>query len=433
MDAKKHHRRPPHSTARRKHGTPLPVEPPARFSFIRLAVFLIATVSLGSLALFYARASASPFDSARQASLVNDPKSGMNYDGLYAIRADANNPCRGLFQIGRDTKNPDCTHGPDPASPGVNVSAYTPEKRLAEIRSVSYQIATDSQISSLSADQLAGTSASTCTSFCSPSPVVGSSVPCTTGGDQVQMVLLTDSTKWPEYNNKTIVAYYIGAMKSVAAKMETEVKVSARQSGQFPTNEYLRFTTDGSGKNCSARIKLVNTHIPPNPDFNTVESIMKGENLSYADRKYLIWLVLPTANQYCGIGNVRADNSFGQTNFSNTHTGYAMVEPSCFDSYIELHEVMHTLGAVQNSAPYTTGSFHCTDELDVMCYADGSNGLAYNGKPMLKICTAPASAYLLDCKKDNYFSTDRDLGSPNSTNYLRNHWNTANSRWMTKY
>ena len=39
---------------------------------------------------------------------------------------------------------------------------------------------------------------------------------------------------------------------------------------------------------------------------------------------------------------------------------------------VALHEVTHTLGAVQNGAPHSSKAGHCTDEWDIMCYADGS-------------------------------------------------------------
>ena len=39
-----------------------------------------------------------------------------------------------------------------------------------------------------------------------------------------------------------------------------------------------------------------------------------------------------------------------------------------------LHEWLHLLGAVQSGAPNATPAGHCTDGLDIMCYADGSGG-----------------------------------------------------------
>ena len=43
----------------------------------------------------------------------------------------------------------------------------------------------------------------------------------------------------------------------------------------------------------------------------------------------------------------------------------------CWVDTVAAHELLHTLGAVQASAPNATDYGHCTDEWDVMCYRDG--------------------------------------------------------------
>jgi hypothetical protein len=87
-----------------------------------------------------------------------------------------------------------------------------------------------------------------------------------------------------------------------------------------------------------------------------------------------------------------------------------------------LHEVAHTLGAVQESSPHTTGGGHCLDENDVMCYDDDgpNNGLTFP-------CGAPFSSTneAFDCGLDDYFSP-----SPADGSYLATHWNVQSSRFL---
>jgi hypothetical protein len=85
---------------------------------------------------------------------------------------------------------------------------------------------------------------------------------------------------------------------------------------------------------------------------------------------------------------------------------------------------MHTLGGVQYTAPNTSGGGHCIDENDRMCYADGPNMAAANGKAMIYLCPTTHER-LFDCNHDDYFTT-----APVSGSYLATHWNTANSSFL---
>jgi hypothetical protein len=81
-----------------------------------------------------------------------------------------------------------------------------------------------------------------------------------------------------------------------------------------------------------------------------------------------------------------------------------------------MHELSHNLGAVQASAPHTTDSSnggHCTDEQDLMCYADGgpNNTLTYT-------CDYRSG-------QDDYFDP-----SPAPSSYLDTHWNVFNSEHL---
>jgi hypothetical protein len=94
-----------------------------------------------------------------------------------------------------------------------------------------------------------------------------------------------------------------------------------------------------------------------------------------------------------------------------------------------MHELGHTLGAVQYSAPNSSSGgnpnstySHCFDEWDVMCYADGgpANSLTFS-------CATHAGQITeeFDCGQNDYFNPTPAPGS-----YLATHWNTFNSVFL---
>lgn len=143
-------------------------------------------------------------------------------------------------------------------------------------------------------------------------------------------------------------------------------------------------------------------------------------------RRYLVYVDAPVSG-YCGQGSVYNND---QLSTSNPHYLYgglvAAAYQPCWQGPTALHEWLHNQGAVQLSAPHTSGNWHCWDGLDVMCYSDGgSQAFRYTES----ICTASVE---IDCGRDDYFDARRSylVGS-----YLATHWNVGNatySRWLRK-
>ncbi len=102
--------------------------------------------------------------------------------------------------------------------------------------------------------------------------------------------------------------------------------------------------------------------------------------------------------------------------------GFMGGAPAYYRPEVMLHELTHTLGAVQPSAPHSTGAGHCNDEWDTMCYADGGpkSALSY---PCSQGHSESSSAY--DCGADDYFNPDPAPGS-----YLASHWNLYSSSFL---
>jgi hypothetical protein len=141
------------------------------------------------------------------------------------------------------------------------------------------------------------------------------------------------------------------------------------------------------------------------------------------DRKYLLLTETPfpcSGTLYFGDQYPNADHRDPAVNTGENRPGYSMLAPQCLGGDIVAHELAHNLGAVQSTAPSTTGAGHCTDEQDLMCYTDES------GAPMREVC-GPEYASLLDCNHDDYFHTNPPPGS-----YLDTSWNLARSQYLDR-
>jgi len=151
--------------------------------------------------------------------------------------------------------------------------------------------------------------------------------------------------------------------------------------------------------------------------ITTEAAALRTLGYNRTDRKYLMWT---DATVLCGIATNYQDDRPAQDNYNNGYAAsFSRVDTPCWgrdDHSTEAHELTHSLGAVQAGAPHGTLYGHCTDESDIMCYADGL--------PLVTTC-APAQEYLLDCNGDDYFSTFPKAGS-----WLASHWNVASSKWL---
>ena len=147
---------------------------------------------------------------------------------------------------------------------------------------------------------------------------------------------------------------------------------------------------------------------------------------SGADR-YLVYYDSTSPAGAAGTGHVfTADATAGADNKNNLGGLYAVQynfaqggDAPRWD--VMLHEVAHTMGAVSDAAPHSTGDAqlqqpggHCNDGQDVMCYTDGGPRSSYAPD----VCARK----LLDCNRDDYFNPSPPAGS-----YLATHWNTAST------
>ena len=203
-----------------------------------------------------------------------------------------------------------------------------------------------------------------------------------------------------------------------AGQVDAVVNASAAQLG---ATRHVRFVTDGYCQVVVERVVL-----PEGADVNLSATMaaLAAKGYMAPSRKYLVWM---DANVLCGIAAYYEDDRRSSDNLNNgnpTVAGVvARIDSGCWGlgdqgESIEAHELMHSLGSVQPTAPHATLLGHCTDESDRMCYEDGSALF------LSEACASEEEA-LFDCDDDDYFNPAPPPGS-----YLATHWNTARSSFL---
>jgi hypothetical protein len=232
-------------------------------------------------------------------------------------------------------------------------------------------------------------------------------------GNRVQVVYAVEAGSVDRYGE------LLASLQSYVADVDDTFALSSRESGRR-----VRWVTDAS---C---VPVVDHVVVPRgtfarPDMVRMKAALRSLGYTSPDRKYLVFA---DAAQLCGIADVYLDDRPAQTNRNNGGVPmYARVDTPCWSvpragHSTPAHELMHMLGAVQASAPHGTAYGHCIDEADAMCYGDG------DGQRVRRVCTQPDDEQLFDCNRDDYF----DPRQKPTSDYLRRHWNTADSSFLDR-
>jgi hypothetical protein len=392
-----------------------------KFSFSpKTALPAVALLAIfGSIAVISTRAAINPYDTVGQAKLINNPKRGLVYDGLKKVKSNAFHSCKGAFEVEGVKLNdqPSCTHGPDAAPPNVDMSTPVTQDAVTTLKSLKLEKAP--RFASPKTDQEANQiieSAGVATNFADLPVTTPRCYGNGTDGKRVQLIYA-----YTGVIDRNQINFITAAMSTeMAGRLETMMLRSSSNT------RHIRFQTNA---NCQPTVRFI--PMPYEGDivtFEEMEKVMQSNGLTSTNRKYLIWTNYRTP--ICGQATVENDSQSSiANNKNNLRTGYAVVGQKCW-FYAEPHEMMHNLGAVQLNAPHTSGGWHCTDDNDEMCYNDNADGTStVNGKGTTIRCSAAYAEIRYDCVDDDYFNS----GSPIPTsNYLHNHWNTANSPYLAR-
>lgn len=243
------------------------------------------------------------------------------------------------------------------------------------------------------------------------------SVPCDgdgTSGYRVQAMYVVEAGRTNRY------ADLKSTFQLWAAGTDDVVNRSAALTGGV---RHIRYVTEAGGSGCVATVLNVTVPAGSMASFGATVAAVQALGYTAAGRKYLMWT---DATVLCGVASMYTNDTSGQNNPNNgAYPQYARIDAGCWghgngtsSHSVEAHELLHTLGGVQSTAPHGTRAGHCWDEYDSMCYADGG------GFAMQQVCP-PEREFFFDCNSDDYFSTYPDPGG-----YLDTHWNSASSRFL---
>jgi hypothetical protein len=290
-----------------------------------------------------------------------------------------------------------CSHGPDPAPPGIDPRVSRPPVGSVPGRSEGL----------LFSDNPGG----------APSVAEAEGfVRCYgTGqdGPRVQAIYARPSNRSDRYST------YLASIRRWAAETDGVFASSAARTGGV---RHIRYVT---GSTCQLVVDNVVLSPAGDDSFENTISELAARGYNRNDRKYLVWM---DSNVMCGIAGYYPEDRGDSANANNGPSGVpglvGRIDSGCWGlankgQSVEAHELMHSLGSVLPTSPHATAAGHCVDESDRMCYSDGTAVAITNS------CD-PAGEPLFDCDNDDYFHTDPPPGS-----YLATRWNTARSEFLS--
>lgn len=222
----------------------------------------------------------------------------------------------------------------------------------------------------------------------------------------------------------------VALISDALANVDRAFVDSAARTGGWRS---VRWVTDSGSAGC--RVVLRTARITTGTtDFDALMEDLEAQGavppVGYGTVKHLVWTegdilerAVPAGPRpaTCGLGESYEDESpLGATQPNlNLYGTRAAIDDRCWDldggGSIPAHELMHTLGAVQQGAPNYANNGHCDDEYDLMCYGPGTR----------VVCPSLADNALFDCGNDDYFNTDPLVGQ-----YLCDSWNTSDSGYL---
>ncbi|HSW78681.1 MAG TPA: carboxypeptidase regulatory-like domain-containing protein [Candidatus Babeliales bacterium] len=316
--------------------------------------------------------------------LVNDPTRGLIWDGI----KPGTGACADTYEINDDQGNQlSCTHGPDPTAPDlVNPLAGQTLDSIGTVDKAPNNVA-----------------------------CIGDGY----SGYRVQL-LYAHAVDVPDRyfrirNSLLQYAYNMNNMMLESSKNTRSIRFVTQNISDNP-------------RTCEPDIQGIGMPAVEDDSFANTIKYLRATGKNDPKTKYVVWVDTPASNanmgNACGIADWRPDSRKAQDNDNNGYfMQFAVAYQGCWGGATEAHEFMHTLGGVQNDSPNASGGDHCNDGYDIMCYNDHGSTSSYT----IRACPSYGNSHTYDCHRDDYFNASPAVAG---SNYLSNHWNTANSRFL---
>jgi hypothetical protein len=222
-------------------------------------------------------------------------------------------------------------HGNDTPPPGVSLY-HRPT--LTELNARTTLDSPSPRLRGLAAIRQATTATGGPTTAAAEVPCIGDG----TLGNRIQMIYARGLLAPDRYHS--LLPYF----RQWAAEFDQATWLSAAETGG---GRHLRFVTDDDCQLDVARALLTPA---AEASFDLMRTDLQALGHNRTDRKYLVWV--DAATGICGLGEVYDDQRPTASNWNNTGPLYTRVDAPCWH-YAELHEIFHTLGAVQPTPPTT--------------------------------------------------------------------------------
>lgn len=236
---------------------------------------------------------------------------------------------------------------------------------------------------------------------------------CSSGGNRISVIYATTNDGPDRY------AALKPTLKDRSERADYFLFKSAKLTNG---NRHFRFVCT-SGSITITKAVLANT---ADDTYDLTIERLRASGFNDPTRKYLVFADWKepgqVGNSICGRANVFSDDRAAQTNDNNKGNMHAVVylkASFCTEQYAQsaLHELGHSLGGVQQSAPHydDDNKWHPSDEYDVMAY----------GASTTVVCDTFFKNSRYDCNDNDYFDTH-----PSLTEYLSSHWNIADNKFL---